>query len=346
MGNQHIIEVNGKRYDALTGKIVTDQYPPAKSPTKNHHKTAGTSMDGVARRSVPLDKSPAHLSRPVQKSKTLMRTTVKKPINHKVHAVATVVRHSSPAVTSTASESRRSHGLGGIIKNVPKSPLIKKFGPASYADSIFGKNAEQKQTRERPAARELAETAEAVDPLHQAVANATSHKQPKIKKPKLHHRIAGKLNIRPRVLSGGAMVLAVMLLAGFFGYQNVPNLQMRLAAQRAGVNGSLPQYQPPGFRLDNISHKPGEINITYQSNSDNRKFAVTQAASAWNSETLRDKLKSSSDTANPVEIPDKGKTLFIYNDSNITWVDGGIWYRVKGDSKLNSDQLLRLANSL
>lgn len=346
MGNQHIIEVNGKRYDALTGKMVNDQYTPSKSSSKHPHKSTGTSMDGFARRSSPASGSSEHLRRTVQKSKTLMRTTVQKPKNHKVHAVATIVHQSSPAKTPSASAAPRHLGLSSKIKNVPKSPLIRKFGPSVYADTIFGGSSKPEEPQEIPRGRVSAEAAPTFNPLHQAVADATSHKQPKLKKPKLHHRLAGKLNIRPKVMSGGVFVLALLLLAGFFGYQNVPNLQMRLAAQRAGVKGNLPAYQPPGFRLDNISHKPGEINITYQSNSDDRKFAVTQATSAWNSETLRDKLKTSQDTANPVEIPDKGKTLFIYNDSNITWVDGGIWYKVEGDSKLNSDQLLRLANSL
>lgn len=343
MGNQHIIEVNGKRYDALTGKMVTEKYTNSKISSKSPLKTSGTSMDGVARRSPHTVRSQEHLKRPVQKSKTLMRATVQKPTTNKVHAVATVV-HQKPVTPRNSAWSNK-------LKNVHKSPLISKFGSTKEAglrapqDANVGMLAQKVTTTpNHRAAPEI--VASAVNPLRQAVANATSHKQPKLRKPKLHHRVAGKLNIHPRVFNAGALVLAMLLLAGFFGYQNVPNLRMRLAAQQAGVSGSLPAYQPPGFRLENISHKPGEINITYQSNSDDRKFAVTQAASAWNSETLRDKLKTSGDTASPVEIPDKGKTLFIYNDSNITWVDGGIWYRVEGDSKLSSDQLLRLANSL
>lgn len=341
MGKHHIIELNGKRYDALTGKMVNDQHTARKIPSKSPISPPSGNVDGFARKSHRPD-APAPRSRNVQKSQTLMRTAVKKPTPHKIHAVASVVHHNSPAYGS-----KHKNLNAHINKHVPKSPLIRRFNPFNpdntKAAITITKQAYPRSTQAAARSNVAASAANAaVNPLHQAIAQATSHREPKIKRPAVHHRMARKLKIQPRLVSGGMLVIAILLLAGFFGYQNLPNLQMRLAAQKAGIRGSLPAYQPPGFRLENISHKPGEVNISYKSNSDDRKFAVTQAASAWNSETLRDKLRP----VNPVEVPDKGKTLFIYDESNITWVDGGIWYKIEGQSQLNSDQLLRLANSL
>ena len=43
---------------------------------------------------------------------------------------------------------------------------------------------------------------------------------------------------------------------------------------------------------------------------------------------------------------EKGRTVYIYDDSNATWVDGGIWYQIEGDSSLSSDQLLNIVASM
>ncbi len=42
---------------------------------------------------------------------------------------------------------------------------------------------------------------------------------------------------------------------------------------------------------------------------------------------------------------DAGKTIYIYEDSKATWVNGGVWYQINGNASLTSDQLLRIANS-
>src|SRR5690606_23737838 len=122
-----------------------------------------------------------------------------------------------------------------------------------------------------------------------ALAKATSHQQSKVKKPKLKHRVAKKLKISPKLVSDGSFALAFLLLGGFFAYQNIPGLTMRLAASRSGVQGSLPTYQPSGFSLGkNIAYKPGQITINYYSNSDDRSYTVTQSKSSWNSQALHE----------------------------------------------------------
>ncbi|HUP26197.1 MAG TPA: hypothetical protein VM124_00955, partial [Candidatus Limnocylindrales bacterium] len=96
MAKQHIIELNGKRYDALTGKMVTNQ-----STTQSSHKTplkpvTTNNMDGFAKSSLRSSHVPQPHQRAIQKSHTLMRKTVNKPVSHKLHAVATIVDQKQP----------------------------------------------------------------------------------------------------------------------------------------------------------------------------------------------------------------------------------------------------------
>ncbi len=336
MGNQHIIELNGQRYDALTGAMVEGPKETPKTKAKATVKTPGTgvSMDGFARPSRGVKQ---HAVRhPAEKSKTLMRKSVKKP----APAPAPVMENpAKPRIIATAGAKTRARHAGGV----PRNPMVSRFGnPATAKQAASSATAKTATTAQRPAATAPKQH----DAITRALARATSHEQPKIQKPRLKSRVASRLRVSPKLVSGGAFVLAFLLIGGFFAYQNIPGMTMRLAAARSGVQGHLPNYSPSGFRMNGgIAYKQGQITINYKSNSDNRNFKITQDTSNWDSQSLLDNYVVSAQRDYQT-VQDKGKTIYMYNDSSATWVDGGIWYRIEGDSSLNSDQLLRLAASL
>jgi hypothetical protein len=337
VGNQNIIVLNGKRYDTRTGKIIADS--AASSPTaKKPHKT-GASMDGFARRA-RVNQAKHAKPHHTQHSKTLMRTIVKKPAVAKSSYAAAPKIHGS-ALTPTVEAARLQRA-----KTVVKSSLVKRFG-----GTPLEKPAKPAKANKKPQASS-AHSASAIASVpatsfHRALADATSHQQTRAKRIKLHHRVAHKLHINPRIISTGAAVLAIILIGGFFAYQNRSNVSMRIAAAHARIHGSLPSYHPAGFKLaSGISYKPGQISYHFQSNTgDDRAFTVTQTASSWNSTSLHDNFVAMAGRQSQT-VEDKGKTIYIYDNSNATWVDGGIWYQIEGNSQLNSDQLLHLAASL
>lgn len=143
-----------------------------------------------------------------------------------------------------------------------------------------------------------------------------------------------------------AASLAVLVLIGFFVYQNVPSLSMRLAASRAGVDAQLPGYAPAGFSQDKlVSYSPGKVTINFHSNTDSREFKLVQQVSNWNSQALADNfLAAKSKQYQTYQA--SGKTIYIFDGSNATWVNGGVWYQIEGHSSLSSDQILKIANSI
>jgi hypothetical protein len=184
------------------------------------------------------------------------------------------------------------------------------------------------------------------NPFAAAIDNATSHQQTSPKRSSKRQKIARALRVSPRTLSFGSFILAGVLLSGFFIYQNIPNMAMRVASARSGVSASMPGYKPAGFALNGpIQYSAGKISINYKSTTDERSYAVKQSSSEWNDEALLDNFVAAE--RRPYQTyQDDGKTIYIYNDNNATWVDDGVWYQVEGESSLNSDQLLRIANSL
>ena len=275
-----------------------------------------------------------------------MRKIVQKPTKPLIQGVT-----SSIAKTNELIQTSKSYSAAKLAqaKAIPQSNLIRRFNN-DVAPSPKHTSKTHHPIPNTHIARLQAvattTTAAITNPLSRGLAEATSHEEVKSKKPRHHVRIAHKLRISPRALSTSSFIIAALFVMGFFVYQNLPNLNMRLASIKAGVRGTLPSYQPAGFGLfGNISYKPGQVTIGYKSHSDDRNFKITQSASSWDSTSLLDNFVATSHKDYQT-VQDRGKTIYIYDDSNATWVDGGIWYKVEGNSELNSDQLINLASSL
>lgn len=350
---QHQIELNGKLYDAASGKILSDK------PNNTHTKQ---SVDGfVARKHIPVkDKPVIHRSHPApaktshanaQKSKTLMRSAVKKPahISRAVHSHKSQPEIAKPELSSPVRLGR--------AEKIHQSRFISRFGvehkpveakvvplpvqvPPEPEESLLS---HQPAPVEQPAM--MATASKSVD-FEKALHDATSHKQPKIPKKKLSHRARKRIRASAKITKISAMVASAAILGGFFFYQNLPNLSMRVAAARAGVDAKLPGYRPAGFGVSSrITYSPGQISVKYKSNSDERSFELTQKNTDLNDQTfMRQQIASSQQPYQTLES--SGKTIYIYSGSNATWIDNGTLYQIEGNSSLTSDQLLKLASSL
>lgn len=350
---QNIIEVNGKRYDARTGKLITT---PAK-PVSSKKLAPGMALDGFNHKSIkhvqrPVSVTAHHIHASPEKSKTLMRSVVKKPLPKAIHAKAPATSPVAPT-RSLAPASRAvfmpvSPRRVLRAQHVSQSSLISKF---PQEKSLAARKPIHLPIRPEPTGFDLPAKAQATetghkDIFHRAMAGAGSHKQAKTKKPGVHHRVAKRLNVSTRLVNAGAATLAVVLIAGFFAYQNVPNLAMRVASARAGVQAGLPTYQPSGYGVKGaIQYSPGQIVITYGSRSDDREFKLTQRTTSWNDENLINSFVAV-DRRPYQTYQDNGKVIYIYEGSNATWIDKGVWYQIDGSSVLSSDQLLRMAASL
>ncbi len=349
MGSQNtVIVINGKRYDAKTGKLLgvahIDTSVTAHAQKQNPKPAV---IDGFQKRSRPQAAPQPHkaIHATPAKSKTLMRTSVKKPIlqpikpTHQAHISTTPIRsravHNDPYRASRASATPRHQnvskfGTGTVQTSVSHVPV--SHPPAHVKQNISPNNPTATKTKH--------------DSIFDSViANADSHTQPHVK-PSRKDTIASKLKVSPRTLSFSGFAVSLVIVGGFVVHQQMPNLAMQVAVSRSGVEGQLPKYKPAGFALAGpISYSPGEISVIFSSRTDGREFQVTQRASDWNSQSLLENHVAT--TRRPYQtLQDRGKTIYIYDGSNATWVDRGVWYQIEGESALSNDQLLRIANSL
>ncbi len=346
------IELNGKRYDARTGVMI------------DGFRSVAGSIKSFPSKKPPLSRAQTpskHVHKTQQPSQTLMRRAVKKPsvITTRKTVAMDVVPHSGDASTLNTSFHTANEERFRRAKSIHKLPLVSRFGS-------IGANADRTTVQARapqpishtnttshtvaPATRPLVSAKSPISRtdkmLNEGMRVATSHQKPTLKKAKLHHRIGGKLGLSKKAASVVASSIAVLAVGGFFLYQNIPNLSVRYASAKAGVPASLPEYQPAGFDVSKaVEYSPGQLTIAYHANADERKYTITQKNTSWNSEALKDHLAAAMGSE-PQSYPDNGQTIYLHNDSSADWVAGGVWYSITGDSKLNTDQLIRIATSL
>lgn len=347
--------------------MIKDEPTVAAAPaqTVTPTKKNGTVLDGFSRRPQPVHATSKPAGVPhtgidhkkhVQKSQTLMRSAVKKPspvivakpadTQKQIHKVAA----NTPAARQhTAHVTAKNPMVSHYGDHQVRSSVVKKVAHLPVKQAVVHTNPQPPAIQAVHAPVQVAKKHHASDTaVAKALAHATAHEQvaPHVHKKTRRRKLAHRLGITPRAMAVSSSVLAGVLLMGFFAIQNVPNLSMRVAAARAGVHASMPGYQPAGFGFKGpIQYGKGQVTISFASHTDNRNYSVIQKETRWNSDALLTNYVVAENKQYQTYI-DRGRTLFIYDGSNATWVDNGIWYQVQGDSQMTTDQLVRIAASI
>ena len=140
-----------------------------------------------------------------------------------------------------------------------------------------------------------------------------------------------------------AALAAVVIIAGFVGYLNMPKIEMRVASVRAGFSAQLPGYAPTGYALDGgVKAQHGVVATTYRSGSSS--YTLQQQASDWDSQTLYDNVVALSSEKQQT-VSGQGRTVYIYGN-RVAWVNGGILYSMQTNGDLNSKEILSIATSI
>jgi hypothetical protein len=371
VSHKNVIELNGKLYDASTGHMVEPHSKTAHQniakPTVIKPSSPGAVMDGFTRgHTAPKTAPKTHASKKVRsvsghisahapkRSHTLMRRGLKKPQN------SLITEEPVDAVPQTDRLTR--------AKATPKSSLISKFGSFRFTSPqapnySISKKVAPIAVKPAPAHHTSPATRLAQNRVHHAAAtHTTKHSSEALvsaaikrartdESPHIHHhakkhRVAHKLGVSHKAIQIGTGLLAIVVIASFIAFQNAPNLSMRLAATRAGFDAAIPAYRPSGFALNGpIEYGPGQVTLNFRSNSDERNFHVTQRVSNWTSESLLNNFVTANHKSYQ-SYQENGRTIYIYDGSNATWVNAGVWYQIEGNSSLTSDQLIRIANSI
>lgn len=282
-----------------------------------------------------------------------MRQAVKKPAPNSRHHIA--AQGSTDSLSKEPVPLTLSRSIGQIdekrlrrAKAVPKSRLISRF-PQIVADSFQPTPIQPPATQITPNAFRPAGPAEQTAPhsakrprttselLENALQRATSHQEKPVK-PARHGHAKRNLAI------GGTAGLA-LLVFGIIFTQNLPNVRLQMASARAGFDASLPGYRPSGYSLGQLSYSDGAVAVHFNSNSDSRRYTITQERSSWNDAMLLNNFVAPTDSNYQTEQVN-GLTIYLYGNRNATWLKDGLWYVIQSNGSLSDRQLIELAASL
>ncbi|HEX5796815.1 MAG TPA: DUF4367 domain-containing protein [Candidatus Saccharimonadales bacterium] len=355
------IRINGKEYDAVTGKPAQESIDPLtsheqflKDIEKFDHLPLGSKKTFKTRaskaRRLPV-RITADVRRSPQKSSTLMRPTVKKPSAKPPHKSAADVTEKPVPLTLPHNRDRERRA-----KQVPKSKKITKFNfaikphvvPVRKVDNLEVKHPRPHTQRTSHQSIDSITIVKkpsrpqhdwpVIDQFEKAVQEASSHLETFVDE-------ATHYKKRRKFAYATASLVAIFAL-GFTAYTAIPTAKVKLAGNKAGFSAEIPEYSPAGYGLqDPVEADYGKVTLSYKSRTDNKGFKLIQEPSKWNSDSLAANFLGAKDGEYRT-VKGAGHTIYTYGESGATWVDGGIWFKLEGNASLSEDQLLKIANSL
>lgn len=311
--SQSTILINGVLYDAATGLPVN-----------------GSSEDSAATTFAPKKTHPSHeIHQHVQKSQTLNRHVVKKDAPVKTVARPTIQR--SPMVSKFAAHP---------VKAAPQVRMVNDIGPSVHP--VAKKAHERMDSTPRQAAvHQPNPTIRPAAVIKQEAISEALNRAPS------HHaaRPVKSPRRKSRALSLVSATLALLLLAGYFTYINLPNLSVRVAAAQAGINAEYPAYHPDGYRLAGVTYSKGSVSMKFAANAGPQNFTLTQQQTSWDSTAVNENYVKPNWGDDVVPYAEHGLTIYAH-DGNAVWVNGGILYTITGNAPLSSSQVRGIATTL
>lgn len=346
--NKNTITINGVLYDASTGMRL------GAAPAKKAEPAATT-------RAVTASHA-IHVK--TQRSATLNRAAAAK------HTATT-----RPAATATKKPQLKSDvvRVNRPAQARPNThPLVSKFGQPAQAATPQVKKLDKSTTLITPSTPDIAPQA------HPLVKNAEAKKQAVAKKPvpataatlsakqikersladalqkapshtskdALKQHKTAKKSRGSRFMSLASASLALLVLAGYFTYINMPNISVRVAAAQAGIDASYPSYRPSGYSLSGpIAYNTGQVSMKFAATGSNQSYTITQSRSNWDSSALEQNYAQAKWGDDYSTTQSNGLTIYR-KGSEAAWVNGGILYTIAGDAPLSNDQTTHLATSM
>ncbi|MBQ3310335.1 DUF4367 domain-containing protein [Candidatus Saccharibacteria bacterium] len=198
--------------------------------------------------------------------------------------------------------------------------------------------AKQLKAAKAKSAKQL-KTAKAAKPAKKANAETDSVLAKSFKQKK--RRIGGA-----KFLLAFATSAACVAALGYFVHLNMPDISVRVAAMQTGIEATYPSYIPRDYQLNSVATDQDNRVIMEFIGPENAKFKLTEEKSSWDSNALLNNFVKASWNTNYTVIREQGITIYISNDADAAWVNGGLLYSLDSDGQLTKKQIKNIVTSL
>lgn len=362
-----IVEINGNRYDAITGKLIgsrkKDKHPILTSGKKvmdgfslgpHHSRTPASKNGAYASRSKAKNRSKTAaqgLHIPPEKPRTLIRKGLKKPVGSK-NEPTKQTQHRGPVINpvkqlrSKTVERNTNVNRFGHFKTAPLAP-IQKTKDVDFSSRTVAVTSRKINHHPTPPSMITSVSHHKLENmLDEALLKANAHQHMMNHKPK-RNGLAGRASRMPKWLSFSMVGFVLAATAAFLIYQNLPAVAVHLAASKAHVNASMPGYTPTGYGyVGPLTYGNGAVTMHFADKlNPAQRFSLTQKSTNLNSSALETTALPSEANVQSSQV--NGTTVYIYGDSNdAMWVNRNVLYSLKNTAELSSDQVLRIVQGL
>lgn len=294
MSNAQTIFLNGRRYDALTGKLLQDdqnehassnrtsvsymtQQPGSQRSVEGfmqagfYHKPGSKLPKQVklstAKKTVHHNIAP-HLNRLNERSKTLMRDAVKHPGVLKIKGSSqtagkyvnqTMLKSmaaTAPAKTAVVNRARAIRRSDFVNR---ASQYTKPAKPVLPDPDTIQTTANSEVHLKNLDQLAQIESNPATDKIFSeaALKLIDSHQPVPLKEVRFYEKLADKLRLSVKSLFILCMFFLVVVFGSVSSYIFFNNLAMYVADNRTNIHGLLPTYKPLGFSLQSIGYATG-----------------------------------------------------------------------------------------
>lgn len=273
-----------------------------------------------------------------QPSNTLMRHGLTKP------AVKERVKQVQPLLQPTSSKAigphEKLHRHEVILKpDVKRDLRVSRFGNKAVATSNFS-------IKYQPLPVKSPLSGASIVANHDMTNIYLSAKDKDRHQPvKAHYQKQIKIHRWRRRLFITTVIFILLIILGYLFYQLTPAIDVKVAAIHAGIPAQLPSYHPVGYAFKApVRFGAGIVNISYKSKTSKYSYVISQQATHWDSQLLRNNYIS---TLNEpyITVSSNNQVIYLYGLGQAAWIKKGILYQISGSADLTQAQIVNIASS-
>lgn len=328
------IIINGKKYDAITGELLSA--PKNNCSIKNK------------------DISKIHNN--LQRSSTLNRkyVTVPKRQGVSLHQDEMISqfkrRHDYQEAILRAREAKETQQDRILISRFSKkskiiSPIskeqikeVEKIAP--FEEHPLAKKANEELRAKKAQKQEISNQ----EVKEFAISQAIKRSREESKKSRGIHRKS--FFVRKKFISFSMGFAVAIFGVGYLTYVNLPDIVSRITAFQSGMAVETPAYIASGYSPKGLAYFDGK-NVNFEYKKGDSNYKVQQSQSGWDSSALLQNYVTKKWSEDYSTTYSNGLTIYSNRRGESVWVNNGKLYKVEvSGNKISDEEIRKIATSL
>lgn len=328
------IIINGKKYDAITGKLL--------SAPKNNYDIKNKDISKIHNN--------------LQRSSTLNRKYVTIPKRQGVSLRQDEMisqfkrRHDYQEAILRAREAKEIQQDRILISRFSKnsktiSPIMKEQIKEAEKIAPFEEHPLAKKANEELRAKKSQKQEISNQEVKEfAISQAIEKSREESKKSRGIHRKS--FFARKKFISFSMGFAVAIFGVGYLTYVNLPDIASRIIAFQSGIAVETPAYIANGYSPKGLAYFDGK-NVSFEYKKGDSNYKVQQSQSGWDSSALLQNYVTKKWSEDYSTTYSNGLTIYSNRRGESVWVNNGKLYKIEvSGNKISDEEIRKIATSL